>query len=185
MGCGHAQPWTNSSHYKCQQGAQSSSGPREPPPSASSFLSQLLPASRLSPFIGRKFRFRRKKKIVLCDRSSQDRQLPKHGFSAPKAGKLCVTGSHKKVSLTLEKESFKLCAISFRAANARYNANDKPCTKWTILLQPSKTTQETVSKNHSYKIFRNVSCHHNAIVLIQRTQIVLIKMTDVQQLEIT
>lgn len=122
----------------------------------------------------------------MCDRSSQDRQLPKHGFSAPKAGKLlCVTGSDKKVSLTLEKESFKLCALSFRAANARYNANDRPCTKWTILLQPSKTTQETVSKNHSYKIFRNVSCHHNAIVLIKRTQIVLIKMTDVQQLEIT
>lgn len=87
--------------------------------------------------------------------------------------------------MTLEKESFKFCAISFRATNARYNAKDKPCTKWTTFLQSSKTTQETVSKNHSYKIFRNVSCHHNAIVLIKRIPIVSIKMTDVQQLEIT
>lgn len=113
MGFGHAQPWTNSSHYKCQHEAQSFSGPRDPSPSASSFLLELLPASRLSPFIGRKFRFRRKKKRLFCvTEAAKIGNYPNMDFSAHKTGKLlCVTVSHKKVSLTLEKESFKLCAM--------------------------------------------------------------------------
>lgn len=71
-------------------------------------------------------------------RSSQDKQLPKHGFfSIAKAGKLlCQMITQLSLWLWRGRASSSVCyEIEFQSSQCRHDANNKPYTKHSIFLQ--------------------------------------------------